>query len=65
MKQALFTKEKTTRNMVRYREDSEIPIIGTLYVTKHFLAACVGGTDYPEKVRLTLEVVDENSHRGS
>jgi len=48
-----FTKEKETKNTVRYQEAPEEgrpPIIGTLYVQKWFL-----GTASPKTLTLTLE----------
>lgn len=51
-----FTKERETRNMVRYQEDSKAPIIGTLYINKQFL---INNGEFPSKVRITIEVVNE------
>lgn len=48
-----FTKEKETRNMVRYQEVSKAPIIGTLYISKQFL---LNNGEFPKEVQVTLEV---------
>lgn len=33
-----FTKEKETKNTIRFKENAEEPVIGTLYVPKQTLA---------------------------
>lgn len=50
-----FSKEKETRNMVRYQEDSKAPIIGTLYISKQ---AIIRNGEFPSKVKVTLEVIE-------
>lgn len=45
-----FTMERTTKNTVRYQEDSENPKVGTLYVQKSAL-----GSPYPEGLYVIIE----------
>ena len=51
-----LTLERETKNMVRYAEVGglEIPVIGTLYVSKEFL-----GDTPPKKLAVTLAEVEE------
>ncbi len=48
-----FTKEKETKNTVRYQEETEgkPPIVNTLYIQKWFL-----GNPPPEKIKVTIEI---------
>jgi hypothetical protein len=49
-----MTKDKTTKNAVRYQEDEvkgQAPQIGTLYVQKHALP------DEPEKIEAVITVL--------
>jgi hypothetical protein len=47
-----FTKEKETKNTIRYKEEAEgkPPIISTLYIQKWFL-----GDSPPETIKVTIE----------
>ena len=50
---ATFKKEKETKNTVRYAEEAEgRPVVGMVYVDKQELPQ-----PYPERVRVTIEVV--------
>ena len=50
-----FKLEKETKNTVRYAEEAEDrrPVVGTVYVDKYELPK-----PYPEKIRVTIEVVE-------
>jgi len=45
-----FRFERATKNMYRFREDNDEPIVGTLYVSKR---AFSGGA--PDKIEVTIE----------
>lgn len=52
--EAVFEKEKETKNSVRFQEvpaKGKAPIIGSLYVQKHVVMDA-------EKLKITLEVVE-------
>ena len=57
--EATFTKEKETKNTVRYSEEAADgpPKVGTLYVQKWALKQANGGT-YPQTIKVTIEVAD-------
>ena len=52
---ATFKQEKETKNTIRYAEEAEErrPIVGTVYVDKYELPK-----PYPERIRVTIEVVE-------
>ena len=52
---ATFKQEKETKNTVRYAEEAEDrrPVVGTMYVDKYELPK-----PYPERIRVTIEVVE-------
>jgi len=52
---ATFKIEKETRNTVRYAEEAEDrrPVVGTVYVDKYELPK-----PYPERIRVTIEVME-------
>ncbi len=48
-----FVYEKETKNTLRFKEDSDAPAIGTLYVQK--LALTMLGIEKGEALRLSIE----------
>jgi hypothetical protein len=50
---ATFKLEKETKNAVRYQEDSEFPMIGTLYVQK---STFKDHGSIPAEIKVTVEV---------
>jgi len=53
--EATFDYERTTKNTVRFQEDSDVPVIGTLYIQKHALKSN-GGLE-AKKVKVTVEIL--------
>jgi len=51
-KTIVLTREKETKNTIRYREKSEgqPPVVQTIYIQKWF-----AGSPAPEKIRITIE----------
>ena len=53
-KTVTFKREKDTKNAVRFQEESEVPVIGPLYVQKAALQAM--GDVKAERVQVTIEI---------
>ena len=51
---AVFTQDKVTKRTFRYKEDSETPIIGSIYVQQDE-AARLGN---PERITVTVEALN-------
>lgn len=51
MKTATLTKAKETKGTWQYREDAQLPVIGTLYVPKYTLEQL----GWPETIKVTVE----------
>lgn len=44
-----FTQDKVTKGSVRYHEDSDDPVVGSIYIRKAAL-----GPDWPETITVTV-----------
>jgi hypothetical protein len=51
--QLKFKQLKETKNTIRYEEQSDAPIVGTLYVSKLGLKTSFGA--FPDKLAVTVE----------
>ena len=53
-KTIMLSKEKETKNTIRYKEETEgqPPVVQTIYIQKWFT-----GSPAPEKIRVTIEPV--------
>ena len=49
-KEAVFSRNKDTKNTIRYGADDESPIMGSIYLPKKTV-----GTDIPETITVTVE----------
>jgi len=52
---ATFEFERATKNTLRFQEDSDVPVMGTIYIQKHALKAN-GGLE-AKKIKVTIEEV--------
>jgi hypothetical protein len=62
MAELTFTRERETKNTIRYAEDvagEERPIVGNLYVLK----STVAELGDPERIRVTIEAATEARNR--
>jgi len=49
-----FAKERETKNTIRYQEQGDAPMIGTLYIQKLALKS-IGNGNYPDSITVTIE----------